>query len=138
MAQVLKLVSKACHCLPIDILLVLAVQFLLLMSQYLQGTQRSVETWTIHGLAVKAALQLGLHSSGASSHLSPLVQEYRKRTWYGCVLLDRTLSMTFGRPAAIPDDHVIIDLPYHVNTENPSEPIDPRLEGSLQFFNATM
>ncbi|KAH6667419.1 fungal-specific transcription factor domain-containing protein [Halenospora varia] len=114
------------------------VQFLLLMGQYLQGTQRSVETWTIHGLAVKAALQLGLHSSKASKHLSPLIQEYRKRTWYGCVVLDRTLSMTFGRPAAIPDDYVIIDLPCYIDAGGASEPAEPRHEASVQFFNATI
>ena len=121
-----------------DVLLTLAVQFLLLMGQYLQGTQRSVETWTIHGLAVKAALQLGLHSSKASKHLSPLIQEYRKRTWYGCVILDRTLSMTFGRPAAIPDDYVIIDLPCHIDAGDSLGPVEPRHEVSVEFFNATM
>ena len=118
--------------------LTIIVQFLLVMGQYLQGTQRSVETWTIHGLAVKAALQLGLHSPRVSGRFSPLAQEYRKRTWYGCVILDRTLSMSFGRPAAIPDDYVILDLPCHVNIGDPMESIDPRREISLNFFNATM
>ena len=121
-----------------EVLLTKLVQFLLLMGQYLQGTQRSVETWTIHGLAVKAALQLGLHSSKASKHLSPLIQEYRKRTWYGCVILDRTLSMTFGRPAAIPEDYLMIDLPCHVRTRDSPAPIMPHHEVSLEFFNATM
>lgn len=65
------------------------VQFLLLMGQYLQGTQKSVQAWTVHGLAVKAALQLGLHSINASRTFNPLEQETRKRTWYGCVVLDR-------------------------------------------------
>jgi Fungal specific transcription factor domain len=59
------------------------------MGQYLQGTQNPVQAWTSHGLAVKAALQLGLHSRDASRAFSPLEQEIRKRTWYGCVVLDR-------------------------------------------------
>lgn len=65
------------------------VQFLLLTCQYLQGTPMSVQTWTTHGLAVKAALSIGLHSRNASRKFSPLEQEMRKRTWYGCVVLDR-------------------------------------------------
>ncbi|GKZ27604.1 hypothetical protein AbraCBS73388_005129 [Aspergillus brasiliensis] len=65
------------------------VQYLLLMGQYLQGTQKSVQAWTVHGLAVKAALQLGLHSKDASQAFSPLERETRKRTWFGCVVLDR-------------------------------------------------
>lgn len=63
------------------------VQYLLLASQYLQGTQKSSQTWTLHGLAVKGAFALGLHSG--SQRYSPLENEVRKRTFYGCVLLDR-------------------------------------------------
>ncbi len=115
------------------------VQYLLVMGQYLQGTQKSVETWTIHGLAVKAALQLGLHSAEASKRFSPLDQEIRKRTWYGCVILDRTLSMTFGRPAAIPDDYVKLELPRSFDDGgSPGLAADPRNIVSVNFFNATM
>lgn len=67
----------------------MTVQYLLLMGQYLQGTQKSIEAWVIHGLAVKAAYQLGLHSSEASKHLPKLEREVRKRTWFGCVIHDR-------------------------------------------------
>lgn len=67
----------------------LEVQYLLLMGQYLQGTQKSVEAWAVHGLAVKAAFQLGLHSSEASQAFPPLEREIRKRVWFGCVVLDR-------------------------------------------------
>ncbi|KAF2032574.1 hypothetical protein EK21DRAFT_98955 [Setomelanomma holmii] len=87
------------------------VQLLLLMSQYLQGTDRSIETWNIHGLAVKAAYQLGLHSPSALQLYQDPEREIRKRTWFGCVLLDRTLSMTFGRPPSIPEKYVKLDLP---------------------------
>lgn len=59
------------------------------MSQYLQGTQKSVQTWIVHGLAVKAALSLGLQSERANSRFPPIEQEVRRRTWYGCVMLDR-------------------------------------------------
>jgi Fungal specific transcription factor domain len=65
------------------------VQYLLLMGQYLQGTLKSVQTWATHGLAVKAAYSLGLHSSDANTKYSPIIQEIRRRTWYGCVVLDR-------------------------------------------------
>ncbi|CAN9305884.1 unnamed protein product [Alternaria alternata] len=72
------------------------VQLLLLMSQYLQGSERSIETWNIHGLAVKAAYQLGLHSSDAMQNHSAVEAEIRKRTWFGCVILDRTLYKILG------------------------------------------
>jgi len=72
------------------------VQYLLLTSQYLQGTNKSVQTWTMHGLAVKAAFSIGLHSTEATAKFSPIEQEMRKRTWFGCVLLDRCVSCAFG------------------------------------------
>ena len=65
---------------------------MLLMTQYLQGTQRSIKTWAFHGLAVKAAFQLGLHSEQALRRFEPLEREVRIRTWYGCVVLDRYVS----------------------------------------------
>lgn len=68
-----------------------AVQYLLLMTQYLQGTQRSAQTWNVHGLTVKAALQLGLHVENASSGFNAVEREVRKRTWYGCIILDRSV-----------------------------------------------
>lgn len=62
---------------------------MLLMSLYLQGTSRSVKTWNIHGLAVKAAFHLGLHAGDSLGKHTELEREVRKRTWYGCVVLDR-------------------------------------------------
>ncbi|EYE90663.1 putative C6 transcription factor [Aspergillus ruber CBS 135680] len=115
------------------------VQYLLLMGQYLQGTQKSVQAWTIHGLAVKAALQLGLHSKDASKAFPPLEQETRKRTWFGCVVLDRTLGMTFGRPAAIPDCYVQLDLPaFQGITEVIPTADHDEVRHSIQFFNNTI
>ncbi|OAL32981.1 hypothetical protein AYO22_00066 [Fonsecaea multimorphosa] len=93
------------------------VQCLLLMAQYRQGTQRSDQAWNLHGLAVRAAIQLGLHSQTASSGLNLVEAEIRKRTWFGCMILDRTLSMTFGRPCMMPNSIIKLDLPLNQNLE---------------------
>lgn len=71
-------------------LIVMAVvQYLLILGQYLQGTQKSVQAWTVHGLAITTALQLGLHSPKTNREFPALECEIRKRVWFGCVLLDR-------------------------------------------------
>ncbi|KUM58158.1 hypothetical protein ACN42_g9007 [Penicillium freii] len=120
------------------------VQYLLLMGQYMQGTQKSVQAWTVHGLAVKAALQLGLHSKDASRVFSPQEKEIRKRTC-SCAynsLSARALSMTLGRPAAIPDSFVRLDLPTNdINGDGPTEiPIvdSKTFQMSVEFFNSTI
>jgi len=66
-----------------------SVQLLLLMSHYLQSTRRPVQCWTTHGLAIRVAIQLGLHSTQALQRFQPLQRELRKRAWYGLVVLDR-------------------------------------------------
>ncbi|KAL7269437.1 hypothetical protein RUND412_007901 [Rhizina undulata] len=94
-----------------------SVHLLLLMSHYLQSTRQPVQCWTTHGLAIRVALQLGLHSNQALQRFPPLERELRKRAWYGCVLLDRTLCMTFGRPSAIAAYADKLDLPLDVEDE---------------------
>lgn len=59
------------------------------MTQYLQGTSRSAQTWKLHGLLVQAAFQLGAYTKDSSSRLSACEQEIRTRIWYTCIILDR-------------------------------------------------
>ncbi|KAJ5279909.1 transcriptional regulatory protein GAL4 [Penicillium angulare] len=115
------------------------VQYLLVLGQYLQGTQKSVQAWTTHGLAISAAFQLGLHSPEANRRFSPVESEIRKRTWYGCILLDRTLSMTFGRPCTIPESYVKLDMPVkdmQVLANSSQSDAHPQLDG--WFFTAAI
>ncbi|KAK7510071.1 fungal-specific transcription factor domain-containing protein [Phyllosticta citriasiana] len=114
------------------------VQLLLLMSQYLQGTQKSLQTFIIHGLAVKGAFQLGLHSKEATLHLTPVEREFRKRTWFGIVIVDRTMSMTFGRPASVPDDYVRLNLPVLERLVDPATAQNVTKDMAVSFYNATI
>ena len=91
--------------------LIFTVQSLLLMIQYRQGTQNSDDTFVLLGKAVRIALQLGLHSRPDSTELSPADVEVRKRVWYNCIILDRVLSMTFGRPQTISAEYIRLELP---------------------------
>ncbi|KAF7194431.1 ABC-transporter-regulating transcription factor [Pseudocercospora fuligena] len=94
------------------------VQALLLMCQYRQGTQSSNEAYLLHGLAVRLAIQIGLHSKTACGSLSPLDAEIRKRTWFACVYVDSTLAMTYGRPISIPDNYTSFELPLNCSLES--------------------
>ncbi|KAK5210789.1 hypothetical protein LTR41_003401 [Exophiala xenobiotica] len=115
------------------------VQYLLLLAQYLQATHNSVQTTNALGLAVNTAIRIGLHSRQASESLAPLERELRNRTWYLCVVLDRVLGMTLGRPAAIPYSYVKIDLPRQFEiSASPVTLYDPDEKYSLGVFNATI
>jgi hypothetical protein len=135
------------------------VQYLLLVGQYLQGTQKSVQAWTVHGLAITTAFQLGLHSPRTTQGFAAIECEIRKRVWFGCILLDRyvvpanhnmiqveltkldyrTLSMTFGRPSIIPEKYVKLELPsasIQVMGQVPDGDVTQRIDA--MYFQATM
>ena len=106
------------------------------MTQYLQGSSKSAQTWRLHGLLVQAAFQLGVHSEDTQNKFSVIEKEIRRRTWYTCVVLDRyllsnlvdymptvdedyrTLSLTFGRPPLIHNEFIQIDLPIDVELDD--------------------
>lgn len=131
------------------------------MTQYLQGSETSVQTWNVHGLAVKAAYQLGLHSTQALARYDTLEREMRTRVWYACVMIDRyeaplafsvlprlmpppnsTLSMTLGRPPLIPETHIRIAMPSKIPVPRLSSqeyPMDTSIsDASIDFYNVNM
>ncbi|KAM0260132.1 hypothetical protein ACHAQJ_002896 [Trichoderma viride] len=98
------------------------VQTLLLMGQYLQSTEMSSTCWNIVGLAVRVAQNIGLHHDPKNCNqaccpaqtLDQAETEMRRRAWAGCVLLDRVLCSTYGRPlivhAAISQSQLVLPL----------------------------
>ncbi|GAT25287.1 fungal specific transcription factor [Aspergillus luchuensis] len=74
------------------------VQTLLITALFLQSSPYPSRCWHSVGVACRVALGLGLHESDILASLSPLESDIRRRTWHGCVMMDVTLSMTYGRP----------------------------------------
>lgn len=79
----------------------LAVQCFLLLGQYLQSTNDPEQCWVYVGFAVRIAQSLRLDLPSTSARLHPQRKEVCRRVWHGCILMDRAISMTFGRPPMI-------------------------------------
>lgn len=80
----------------------IAVQCFLLLGHYLQSTNDPQECWMFIGLAVRHAQSLGLDLPSTSADASTEQQrEVLRRVWHSCVFIDRSVSMTLGRPAMI-------------------------------------
>ncbi|KPM41410.1 hypothetical protein AK830_g5133 [Neonectria ditissima] len=78
------------------------VQCLLVTSQYLQSTHHPHQTWMLVGSAIRTAQSLGLHLPETSADRPDVGErDLLRRIWYGCVLMDRMVSVTHGRPAMI-------------------------------------
>ncbi|CAH0051365.1 unnamed protein product [Clonostachys solani] len=118
------------------------VQLGLIMGFYLQGTDTFSKCWNITGLTIRLAQNMGLHLDLEEARLKGLVpsqvtqleQEMRSRVWYGCVVLEREVSMSFGRKlTALPiatnprlpnlvDDDLLSDQPGKWNTQTDGLP----------------
>ncbi|KAJ3156634.1 hypothetical protein HDU86_003858 [Geranomyces michiganensis] len=67
-------------------------------------------TWKLVGFAVRAAQELGLHRNLSSikrpmpSNDVSAAEETRRRTWAGCYIMDRAVSMLAGRPIMVRDE----------------------------------
>ncbi|KAL4731015.1 Transcription factor FBD3 [Fusarium chlamydosporum] len=103
------------------------VHYLILVVLHCQGTQRSVQAWNNHGLVIRSAMALGLHSESSAASLEPIQQEYRRRTWIVIYCLDKVLSTAFGRPASIPDEQMTAFTRHEsVAGLSPLSLVDPR------------
>lgn len=107
------------------------VQALLLMGQYLQCTKLPGRCWIVVGLAIRVAQGIGLHLERKSEN--QLDRELRRRLWGGCIVLDRVISMAYGRPFMIPisrdlklpqaiDDELLTVAPHPPAIQTTSKP----------------
>ncbi|KAF5694658.1 C6 transcription factor [Fusarium globosum] len=77
------------------------VQSYLLMSQYLQSTDRCSDSWSTYSMAVQKALRQGLHNVDYLAKDFAPEREAKRRTWQLCLFLDSAVSMHFGRPSLL-------------------------------------
>ncbi|UZJ52091.1 hypothetical protein CBS101457_001411 [Exobasidium rhododendri] len=105
--------------------------------------RQSAESWSILGVAIRAAQAIGLHRDGTKLGLDAVTTERRRRLWALIYYLDRTTSMLLGRPQAIDDKvsdclppcDVDIDVLPRMGpapTPEPFPPINPPSTESLQ------
>lgn len=97
-----------------------SVQTYLLLGFYFQSTNEPHACWVFVGMSIRTAQSLGLHLPQTTERISDIrSRETLRRVWYGCVLMDRVLSMTYGRPCMIgPQTAIAVPLP-HVADERP-------------------
>ncbi|GAQ42264.1 fungal_trans-domain-containing protein [Aspergillus niger] len=85
----------------------LTVQMLLLTGLYLQSTKYASRCWHMVGLAIRTAQDIGIHIEHTRPSKTQLEREMRRRVWHNCVILDRLLALTFGRPNIISSNSAV-------------------------------
>lgn len=97
--------SAALHCLdtiglPADLE---GVQVLLLIAQYSYLHPSVFCTWKTVGMAMRLAVELGLHNDPPPGKLDPLTLDTRRRVFWVAYSMDRTVGTIMGRPFCLSD-----------------------------------
>lgn len=107
-----------------------AVQNFLILGQYLQSTTRGYQCWMVVGHAIRMAQNLGLHYRETSERIeSPRKRQLYRKVWHGCIMMDRIVSLTFGRPTMI-DRKTASMVPLPLNQDDIHLSHEPASEGT--------
>jgi hypothetical protein len=129
----------------VEVASVRTVQSYLLLGQYFQSTNEPHPCWVFVGLGIRTAQSLGLNLPATSERVGdPRTSELLRRVWHGCVLMDRVLSMIYGRASMIgPQTGIAVPLPLsgenHRSPEVPNQHIvDSQRPSTVSFFVSSL
>ncbi|KAJ5542954.1 C6 transcription factor [Penicillium sp. DV-2018c] len=114
------------------------IEAMVLLVVYHLRTASNHGLWYMIGLAMRTAIDLGLHRKANESKLDPFTAQLRRRLFWTVYYLERVVSMSLGRPFSIADRHIDLDLPLDVDDDiqDPtllSAPQDPTKTTTLTF-----
>ncbi|KAI5792464.1 fungal-specific transcription factor domain-containing protein [Peziza echinospora] len=89
----------------------LTIQAILAMTLFMQGTANPQPSYFLIAAAVRIANSIGMHRRGNCFGLNPAEVEQRRRVFWIMYLLDKEMSLRSGRPGAINDDDINVELP---------------------------
>ncbi|KAG6370771.1 hypothetical protein JVT61DRAFT_10973 [Boletus reticuloceps] len=92
---------------------------------FLQGTSAPQACWTIVGIGIRLAQDVGAHRRKSYSEEPSVESELWKRAFWVLVLFDRQMSSSLGRPCAIQDEDFDLEFPIDCDDEYWEHP-DPQ------------
>ncbi|KAK5111251.1 hypothetical protein LTR62_005279 [Meristemomyces frigidus] len=92
-----------------------SVVTLLLLAVYSLRAEGGPGAWAYIGLAMRIAIDLGLHRQTSSMNKVGFDVEMRKRLFWSCYTMDRQISIPLGRPFSISDREIDAALPFDVD-----------------------
>jgi len=93
------------------------IQVYCLSAIYAQGTTAPQACWTIVGIGIRLAQDVGAHRRKVYNRMPTVEDELWKRAFWILVTLDRSFSSGLGRPCAIQDTDFDLDLPIVCDDE---------------------
>ncbi|KAF8625237.1 hypothetical protein AX17_006903 [Amanita inopinata Kibby_2008] len=93
------------------------LQFICLSVQFLQGSSAPQACWTMVGIGIRLAQDVGAHRRKIQTKAWTAEDELWKRAFWVLVSMDRMVCCALGRPCAIQDEDFDIDMPFEVDDE---------------------
>lgn len=111
---------RARELLDIEACSIRSVQSYLLLALYFQSTDESRMSWVFVGRAIHTAQVLELHLFETSEReFESRTRDVLRKVWHGCVLMDREVSMLYGRLCMIDSKTAAaVPLPAVMEEEN--------------------
>ena len=107
------------------------------MIMFLQSTARLSTCYSYIGVALRAALLLGLHRS-ISIKFNPIEQETRKRMFWVLRKMDAYVCTMLGLPLMLSDDDIDQEFPKEVDDDYiRADEMLPQPEGKLSMLAST-
>ncbi|KAJ7872888.1 fungal-specific transcription factor domain-containing protein [Mycena olivaceomarginata] len=101
------------------------LQYYCLAVQFLSGSAGPQGCWTLVGVGLRLAQDMGAHRRKARIEVPSVESELTKRAFWVLVCQDRTLSAGVGRPCALQYEDFDLDLPLQVDDEYWDHPTHP-------------
>ncbi|CAE7021677.1 hypothetical protein PTNB85_02458 [Pyrenophora teres f. teres] len=109
--QVAKLLSEVIHSGSL-----LSVQVFLLLGLYNLPIDASGLGYIYLNMAIKLAIQNGMHRKASRSVFDSSTKEIRRRIWWTTYCMERKIGIYHGRPASISRSDIDVDLPKNRDT----------------------
>ncbi|KAJ5888760.1 hypothetical protein N7495_008801 [Penicillium taxi] len=109
-ATALQNVSNMCEARSIE-----NIEAMVLLVVYHLRTASSHGMWYMIGLAMRTAIDLGMHRRANEINMDPFTTQMRRRLFWTVYYLERVVSMSLGRPFSISDRHIDLDLPIEID-----------------------
>ncbi|KAJ5591656.1 transcriptional regulator family: Fungal Specific TF [Penicillium hispanicum] len=93
------------------------IEAMVLLVVYHLRTASSHGMWYMIGLAMRTAIDLGLHRKANEIKMHPFTAQIRRRLFWTVYYLERVVSMSLGRPFSISDRHIDLELPLDVDDD---------------------
>ncbi|KAG5763086.1 hypothetical protein H9Q72_008805 [Fusarium xylarioides] len=107
------------------------IRCLSLLCLFGSNEPQSVNLWYTVGMALRLAVGIDMHREESMANKTLLDAEMRKRLFWSLYTMDRSVSISLGRPLGIQDADITIPLPLVLTDEQIAGPADQAIANIL-------